>query len=75
MNRLNCFALLAAVGGSLMAGVAHADNGYMGSAIQKESAPLVTGTGVCVRGGRPVTDGPVPAYCAPKVAATSSEPL
>ncbi|MGC8503583.1 MAG: OmpA family protein [Acidithiobacillus sp.] len=69
MNRLNRFALLAAVGGSLVAGVAHADNGYMGYAIQKESAPLVTGTGVCVRGGRPVTDGPVPAYCAPKVAA------
>jgi len=53
----------------LVSTAALAENAYEGYAINGQGQPVVTGTGQCVRGGRPVTDGSTPAYCAPKVAA------
>ncbi|MBN2678732.1 OmpA family protein [Acidithiobacillus montserratensis] len=65
MQHIKRITLMLAISGGLFAGTAYADNGYMGYAIQAGGKPVVTGNGACVRGGRPVTDGAVPEYCAP----------
>ncbi|MBN6739478.1 OmpA family protein, partial [Acidithiobacillus sp. MC6.1] len=65
MLHIKRITLLVAISGGLFASAAYADDGYVGYAIDHGAKPLVTSTGVCVRGGRPVTDGPVPAHCAP----------
>ncbi|MHB1632579.1 MAG: OmpA family protein [Acidithiobacillus sp.] len=65
MQHIKHIALLVAISGGLLASAAYADDGYVGYAIEHGAKPVVTSTGICVRGGRPVTDGPVPAYCAP----------
>ncbi len=65
MQPMKSVSLLIALSGGLFASAAYADNGYVGYAVQANSRPVVTSTGICVRGGRPVTDGPIPAHCAP----------
>ena len=65
MQNIKRITLLVAISGGLLASAAYADDGYVGYAIEHGAKPVVTSTGICVRGGRPVTDGPVPAYCAP----------
>ncbi|WP_414040237.1 OmpA family protein [Acidithiobacillus sp. M4-SHS-6] len=65
MQHIKRITLMLAISGGLCAGTAFADNGYTGYAIQAGGKPVVTSTGACVRGGRPVTDGAVPEYCAP----------
>jgi len=65
MQHIKRITLLVAISGGFLASAAYADDGYVGYAIEHGAKPVVTSTGICVRGGRPVTDGPVPAYCAP----------
>ena len=66
--------LLVAISGGLFASAAYADGGYVGYAVNHGAKPVVTSRGICVRGGRPVTDGPVPAYCAPAPVAVAAAP-
>ncbi len=49
--------------------------GYNGYAIDGQGKPVVTENGQCVRGGRPVTNGPIPAYCAPKTVPVAAAPV
>ena len=65
MLHIKRITLLAAISCGLFASAAYANDGYVGYAIDHGAKPLVTSRGICVRGGRPVTDGPVPAHCAP----------
>ncbi|MHB1579952.1 MAG: OmpA family protein [Acidithiobacillus sp.] len=65
MLHIKRITLLVAISCGLFASAAYANNGYVGYAIDHGAKPLVTSRGICVRGGRPVTDGPVPAHCAP----------
>jgi OOP family OmpA-OmpF porin len=74
MQQMKRITLLVAITGGLFASAAYADNGYQGYAIQAGGKPVVTSTGACVRGGRPVTDGAVPTYCAPPAPVVASVP-
>ncbi len=74
MQHIKRISLIIAISSSFIAGTAYADNGYMGYAIEGGGKPVVTGNGACVRGGRPVTDGAIPTYCAPAQPAPVAAP-
>ena len=74
MQHIKRITLMLAISGGFIAGTAFADNAYNGYAIEAGGKPVVASNGACVRGGRPVTDGAIPAYCAPQPAPVAVKP-
>ncbi len=66
-------AVMASIAAGFSGSTAFAE-GYSGYAINGQGKPVVTENGQCVRGGRPHANGPVPAYCAPKMAPVAAAP-